>query len=284
MDQLHAAISIVEGDRGREIGDAGPHSPAHKKARRDAGDDVGNVGAMGRSQPAGTRQNLVEEYNSSLAAAETARKKLKDTGWIFDWAPDGKRAWFLYAYEIAMVGVGGALGCMSHVWGGEALKLTMNDKVLSIKLRQIFGKRNVKRKHAHVVTLARMHLIHCDAGRCAGTGKVLRAGLVEEKDDAIVVCGGVVCFGNSKRRHLEAKVCAINVHRRYDPATPGCEPAEKLYVDMWKARVGGASCRESVDCLRVPRVIKRDDIDLVAASNGTKLGVRAHRGIRKRRQ
>ena len=267
LDQLHEAITIVEGggDKRRATGDGEPRSPAHKKVRRGAADNVIDA------SPASSRQSLVEVYNNSLAMAKTARKRLNKGGWITDWSPHGKRAYFLYAYEIAMVGAGGALGCMCHAWGGEPIKLQMNDKVLSIKLRQMFGKRNAKKKHAHVITLARRCLIHCHAGKLAGSGKVLRSGLVQEKDAAAVVCNSVVCFGSSSRRHLEAKVCAINVHSRYDPENPRCDAAEKLYVDMWKARFGGASDSGSVDRLCIPRVIKRKDIDLVAASKCAKV-------------
>ena len=263
MDELHAAISIVER---RAVGNTAPRSPPNKKLRHGSTANVGNVHAAEHPPPAHEQQHLMQMYNNSLAQAKAARKLLEKGGWIANWSPEGKGAWFLYAYEIAMVGKGCADGCMARIWGGEAVRLSMHHKVLAIKLRQIFGKRNLKAKHAHVVTLARKCLIHCDTGQHPGRGALLRGGLVGATTGT-VACGSVVCFScGSSRRHLEAKVCAITMHSSYDPSTPGCDSAEKTYVDMWKARFGGANCADTVDSLCVPMVTKRTDVDLTTVS------------------
>ena len=208
-------------------------------------------------------KRLHEEHNS-VEDAKTARKKMPKLGWRLDWSPKGKPAWFLYAYEVALVGVGGVDGCMTRFWGGKAVRLKINAKVLSIKVRQIFGKRPAKANHVRIATLERMCVIHCDAHESrAGRGPVL---LRENGDPptASVSCGNVVCLScGSTKRHLEARICQITKHRKYNPKAPGIDRNEKKYVKQWKARMRGSSDAHTVDKLNIPRVIRTKDINLV---------------------
>ena len=214
-------------------------------------------------------QRLLNDYSSSLAKTKAARKLLNRQGWIANWCPEGKRAFFIYAYEVAMVGAGSVAGCMTSVWGGDAVRLEMNAKVLALKLRQMFGRRVVKANHAFIATLSRPCLVHCSAGNTAGSGAILQ----RQAGDAItasVACGTVVCFsGGPGKRHLEARVCQVNVHSRYCPGAPGNGSAEDAYVEYWKARMRGASGGCSASVLRMPQIVRSRDINFAAGRKQT---------------
>ena len=208
---------------------------------------------------------LDEEHNVSLKDAKAARKKLPKLGWPRNWSPKGKPTWFLYAYEVALVGVGGVDGCMTRIWGGKAVRFRISPKVLSTKVRQIFGRRPAKANHVRIATLERMCVIHCDAReKGTGTGPVL----LRDNGDPITASvgpGSVVCLSNGQsKRHLEARICQITKHSKYNPKTPGIDRNEKNYVKQWKARMRGSSDAHTVDTLGIPRVIRTKDINLVA--------------------
>ena len=216
-------------------------------------------------------ERLLVARELSLAGAKKVRKMLEGRGWMCNWFPEGKPAWFLYAHELALVGNGSVDGCMSHVWGGKAVKLTMNQKVLGIKMRQFFGKnRVVKANHAYVTTLERMYLFHCDGRHGAGSGPLLLRG-TGDPERASLQCGSVACFScGTGKRHLEAKISQITVHSSYKPGVPGCDSDEENYVKHWQAKMHGQSAvARSVSPPSMPRVIRRRTINFLASGGPT---------------
>ena len=63
------------------------------------------------------KQRLLENCLISRVGSQTGAQKAS--------------AFFIYAYEVAMVGARSVAGCMASVWGGEAVRLDMNAKVLA---------------------------------------------------------------------------------------------------------------------------------------------------------